>query len=280
MISVVIVAKNEFQHLWHTIHNLNFRLQNYDHEIILIDDNSDEYLTREYFSSFANVKYHRVMFNAISPSKQYGLDQATNNIVYISDAHVCIPPDFFEKTLVFMNEHPNCSALYTPLKFKNKIEYAHYKINFDTFEWEGKQPRKKPYKCITGNQGLFVIRKDKWAGFSPFGGYGVAEVFCGLRNTMYGNESWMLPDTYHIHWMEGRKYNIDYKLLRANHIAAAYVLGGNHKKVYEYFSSEIQPYINKADYNNIKEYWQDLRNKTLKEAKYKINDSVILSLNK
>lgn len=271
-ISIVIVAKNEFKHLWHTIHNLREYLKDYDYEIILIDDGSDEYQTREYFSSFSNVQYHRVMFDGANPSKQFGLDKAMGDIVYMADAHIVVPSDFFPKTLKFLKEHPKCSALYTPLKFKDKIEYAHYKINFDTFEWEGIAPPKEPYKCIIGNQGLFAVRKSLWKGFAPFKGYGAGEVFSGLRNTMYGNENWMLPDTYHTHWTEGREYKMDYKQLRANMIASAYILGGNSDKVYEYFSKEIQPWVNEADYEAIKTYWQPLRDKTLKEAKHTLNE--------
>lgn len=277
-ISIVVVAKNEMPHIWHTVNNYLLHLQDYDldYEIIVVDDNShDEMQTRETFSGAEdrNIKYKDVVFDSIALSKQFGIDEAENDIIYVSDAHVAVPHDFIPQTYAFMRNHPDCAVLYTPLTFeKLEEEYAHYKIHYNTdFWWDGKKSiSDKPYQCAAGNQGLFVIRKEDWQGFEAFFNYGSGEVLVALKQWMFGKKAWMYPGVMHMHWQRGRQYKHDFEEIAKNHIVSAYLLGGKDyaKRAWERYQSKLS----KEKYKQLLQNWIDRRKYYKKHAKYNLDE--------
>ena len=269
-ISVILIVKNDSIALWHTFNSIYTKLQNYDFEIIIVDDSSEDFVLQEYFNrpNFdKRVKYHRVSFDSTSSSRNYGASLTDGGIILFLDAHVILGEDSISKIIKFFKHHKDATIGFIPLiRYPGSDKVSHHKIHWDTDWWfDWLSPKEKPFRCASGGHGAYIIRKECWdkiGGYpSELVGYGSSaeEIYINILNWMYNGECWVITDVYQIHNDFGRNYKQQLSKMQVNHIISSYLIGG--KKYSDYVKNSYVTDMDKDLYTKIIDSLSEKREK-------------------
>lgn len=134
-ISVVIVSYNARYYLEQCLYSVEKALENWEGEIIVVDNDSPEKPIEFVRNTFPNVQFIELNENlGFAKANNLGVEKAKGEFVLILNPDTLIPEDLFEKIIPFANAHPELGALGVRLIDANGNFHPESKRNIPTLQ--------------------------------------------------------------------------------------------------------------------------------------------------
>ncbi len=249
-VSVIISARNEFPNIVHTVHSIVNDLETFlkpkEFEIIIVDNGSDDNTQEPNIKGTSDFLHYRGMFHdkilkiIYDPvmgnvsARNKGVDVATGEYIFFSDAHMSYKIGSFEAMIKAIDEsggmvHPavDWMGAYPPepsyqytMKLGEKIwgTWTKYKVADTWFSIP-----MCGHCCLGMKREQFI----KFGGYNPyFRCYGGGEMYLDLKWWMMGAGVVCEPRAVGYHLSAGRGYSYHNDDLMHNMMLCAYTLGG------------------------------------------------------
>lgn len=215
MISVIISQHDDPTPFWFTTVAISLQLEElgipYEYRIVSHGCPDQNYLYPYIQHLNAPVSWqHFTEPLGTQTARQRASVDAKGDILYFSEDHVAITPDFFKRAL--WNFDNGVDALHASMKM-SQADPRHYEYKLDKLEdnfWgtgESKVPAKPtPYRIALGNHGSFFCKRSV---FEEVGGYGPEELFTGyageesffdFKLALLDKTNWIDPQMTHYHY--------------------------------------------------------------------------------
>lgn len=164
MFSVIISTYNGSKNIIHTIENIVESLNNFNYEIIIINDGSTDD-TRELLEDYKDniqFKIFDQLNKGISASRNRGIRQLSDKsdyVVFIDDSDT-VKKNFFRKIDEFFNTNKEIDVVATPLIRTNKQLKKHHSLNYRFHSNIEIVNIHKDYKYIHFHIGGMAFRKE------------------------------------------------------------------------------------------------------------------------
>ena len=228
-LSVVIIALNERQHLRPTVECLQHSLPSAS-EIIVVDDGSTDGCCD--FISAADSAVRLVKSNnlGISKARNYGATLTTGKVVAFADAHISVPPGWWQPIMEVLKD-PRIGAAGPAILNMEDHEEKGYGLHFDgprlDTEWLDRQ-QDNPYPVPLLCGCFWVMRRDV---FEATGGFdegltrwGSDDGELSLRLWLLGYELCVVPQVEVAHLFRDRPpYSLEWPAILHNTLRLALV---------------------------------------------------------
>jgi hypothetical protein len=209
--STPVTAEMVGQQVWYTVASAlsNLELLGLPYEIVIVM-NGEYPMAASLTHEHSTVKIIFAGANVDSPqaARRLGVQSSLGEILFFLDAHVVIPPNFFNTILYDMRE-VGADFMGAAHRFIGQNFYAH-RIAWDDYLWGSEilynpVDGDRPAKVALHPHGAFAIRREAydaiggyWDGIKGFGG---EEPQLCFKLWMFRKTCWVTPRTYHWHWL-------------------------------------------------------------------------------
>jgi glycosyltransferase involved in cell wall biosynthesis len=243
-VSFIIPARNEQDTLKYTVENLYKTVTRHSFEIIVVDDDSDEELSRHLDPSLEVVYLRNPTRLGVAKSRNIGARRASGDLLVFLDAHVCLAPGWLDA--VEREDELLAHGLLTPATFvirdltqfvtlatelrapwlvrlmtmrpgSRRIYYGYFMTPLPTSQTLANFTRRSrdAFTIPIAGSAALCVRKDVFFRLgcfedelAGFGGQEDAEL-C-MRCWTFGYWVAVVPSVYCFHYAARRRYRIDY----------------------------------------------------------------------
>lgn len=142
-------------------------------------------------------------------ARHAGLRYTSGEHVFFLDAHVIVPPDFFDVVLDDMAE-TGADFMGTGHRFLGPTFFG-CRVAWNEYLWcrkvlyEPPRGSRKPWRAAVHPHGAFCVRRSAYADAGGYWlalkGYGGEETQLCFKLWLTGRSVWVTPNTYHWHWL-------------------------------------------------------------------------------
>lgn len=243
--SVIIAHLDDSIELYYTLWDLFKELDDFDYEIIIVDNGSDEvyhlasienYLKR--ISACHNVKLFKYNeFQGTVPPWQFGIEKAVGEYLIIIDSHVTVSSGYFKKQYEVLKNDKDIKVLYSAscftdygkdMSFNYRFEKDKLELNFLNLSQVSQEKLSEPLisqmGCVIVDREFFVKIGMFGKCFFKYGGYGAEELMLAFKVQMFGGKVVFNREVFFHHSIldkhSGKKLKLQNKMM------AAYILDG------------------------------------------------------
>jgi glycosyltransferase involved in cell wall biosynthesis len=242
LVSVVIPARNEYPHIYYTLHSVWLALKIFPPnscEVLVVDNSDDEKIAEWTKNTVENlgVKCIRCDVQSNHVARNMGVKAAAGKYCLLMDAHVLLRENFVSECLKVLEDHPNVGIVHAPFTFKgfegifphcfyNLVKfYLNMHGSFSQFGalWD------EHYPVVLSPHSAYAFRTKEWL---ANGGYlncamnmGGGEPLVTFKYWMFGQQVHLTPLTLHVHFRH-RSYHKSRREWKKNFAMTAYALGG------------------------------------------------------